>query len=229
MSRDNDIHPTAIVDGDVVLGAGNRVGAYAVLHGPLEMGDDNEIGAHAVIGVRGDELRDRRYDASAKRIRMGSRCIVREHATVHKAVYGEETVLGDDVYVMHGGYVAHDTIVADGAVLAQNAVIGGVSRVLDYGYLAMGAVLHQETVLGGYAIVAAGAAAVRHVRPFARYIPGQATTVNAYAVERYGFAEHREEIERYVLAGEAPSSDRVGAIVAAYEAQRDASNRRGEH
>lgn len=229
MPNANEIHPTAVVDGDVTLGSGNRVGPFAVLHGPLELGDDNEIGAHAVIGVRGDELRDRRYDASGKRIRIGSRCIIREHATVHKPCYGEETVVGDDVYVMHGGYVAHDTRLGDGAVLAQNTAIGGVSRVLDFGYLAMGAVLHQETVLGQYAIVAAGAAAVRHVRPFSRFIPGRPTTVNAYAVERYGFGDLREEIERYVLAGEAPTSDRLGAIVAAYEAQRDASNRRGEH
>jgi len=228
MGERNEIHPTAIVEGDVRLGSGNEIGPYAVLYGPLTLGDDNVIGPHAVIGTRGDEIWQRRYDTTGKRVELGSRCIVREHVTIHKPCYGEETVVGDDVYLMPGAYVAHDTIVGDGAVLAQNTAIGGVSRVLERGYLAIGAVLHQQAVIGQYAIVAAAAAAVKSVRPFSRHVPGQPTTVNAYAIERYGFGDQREEIERYVLDGVAPSSDRVGAMVAAYAALRDEGGR-GEY
>lgn len=224
----NQIHPTAVLEGDVRMGSGNVIDAYAVVKGPLLLGDDNLIGPHAVIGTPGDELAQRRYDTTGKRIEIGSRCIVREHATVHKPVYGELTTLGDDVFVMPGAYVAHDAILGDGAVLAQNTVIGGVSRVLERGYLAMGAVLHQQAVLGHCAIVGAAAAAVRSVRPFSRYVPGQPTTVNGYAIERYGFGEQREEIERYVLDGVPPTSDRVAAMVAEYERLRDEGGR-GEY
>jgi UDP-N-acetylglucosamine acyltransferase len=224
----NEIHPTAVVDGDVRMGSGNVVGAYCVLHGPLTLGDDNRIGPHAVIGTRGDEIWQRRYDVAGKRIEIGSRCTLREHVTVHKPCYGEATSIADDVYAMHGAYVAHDTRLGRGAVLAQNAAIGGVSRVLEGGYLAMGAVLHQEAVLGQYAIVAAAAAAVRSVRPFSRFVPGQPVTVNNYAVERYGFADQRAEIERYVLGGERPTSDRLRALVAEYDELRDAGGR-GEY
>jgi UDP-N-acetylglucosamine acyltransferase len=224
----NEIHPTAVVEGDVRMGSGNVIDAYCVLHGPLTLGDDNRIGPHAVIGTPGDEIWQRRYDASGKRIEIGSRCTLREHVTVHKPCYGELTSIGDDVYAMHGAYVAHDAILAHGAILAQNAAIGGVARVLEGGYLAMGAVLHQQAVLGHYAIVGAAAAAVRSVRPFSRFVPGQAVTANDYAIERYGFAEQREQIERYVLAGEAPASDRLRAMVAEYERLRDAGGR-GEY
>jgi UDP-N-acetylglucosamine acyltransferase len=214
----NEIHRTAVIEGDVRMGTGNVVGPYAVLIGPLVLGDDNRIGPHSVIGTAGDELRQRRYDASAKRIAIGDRCTIREHVTVHKACYGEATVLGDGVYLMHGSYVAHDTRLGDGAVLAQNAVIGGVARVLEGGYVAMGAALHQEAVLGHYAIVGAAAAAVRSVRPFTRLIPGQPVTVNEYAIERYGFADQRDEIERYVHDRRAPLTPRLAAMVAEYEA-----------
>lgn len=224
----NRIHPTALLDGDVRLGSGNVIGPFCVLEGPLTIGDDNEIGAHVVIGTRGDEIWQRRYDASSKRVEIGSRCTIREHVTVHKPCYGEATRVGDDVYLMPGAYVAHDTVLQRGAILAQNTAIGGVSRVLENGYLAMGAVLHQQAVLGHYAIVGAAAAAVRSVRPFSRFVPGQPTTVNAYAIERYGFGDLREEIERYIIERVPPVSERLGAIVAEYERHRDEGGR-GEH
>jgi len=226
--RTNEIHPTAVVDGDVVLGSGNVIGAYSVLEGPLTIGDDNWIGPHAVIGTRGDEIWQRRYDTSGKRVEIGSRCTIREHTTVHKPCYGEATVLGDDVYLMPGSYAAHDTHLHDGAILAQNTAIGGVSQVLEKGYLAIGAVLHQHAVIGHYAIVGAAAAAVRCVRPFSRFVPGQPTTVNAYAIERHGFGELREEIERWVLERIPPTSDRLAAMAAEYERLRDAGGR-GEY
>jgi UDP-N-acetylglucosamine acyltransferase len=224
----NAIHPTALLEGEIELGAGNVIGPYCVLHGPLTLGDENRIGPHAVIGTRGDEVWQRRYDTTGKRIEIGSRCTLREHVTVHKPCYGELTRIGDDVYAMHGAYIAHDTRVEDRAIIAQNAAIGGVSRILEGGYLAMGAILHQEAVLGHYAIVAAAGAAVKCVRPFSRHVPGQPITVNAYAIERYGFAEHKAEIERYVLDGSSPVSERLRAMVAEYEALRDAGGR-GEY
>lgn len=224
----NVIHPTALIDGDVEMGSGNTIGPFCVLTGPLRLGDDNDIGPHAVLGTRGDELRQRRYDATDKRIDVGSRCTVREHVTVHKPCYGDMTTIGDDVYLMHGAYVAHDTRLGDGAVLAQNAAIGGVSRVLRGGYVAMGAVLHQQTVVGHYAIVGAGAAAVKSVRPFTRFVPGQPVTVNAYAIERYGLQEHRTDIERYVLDHVVPHEGPIAAMVAEYVALRDEAGR-GEY
>lgn len=225
---ENQIHPTAVIEGDVQLGTGNVIGPFCFLEGPLRIGDDNHFTAHTVVGTRGDEIWQRRYDTTGKRVEIGSRCTFREHVTVHKPCYGEVTRIGDDVYVMPGGYVAHDTRLDRGAILCQNTAIGGVSRVLENGYLAMGAVLHQLAVIGQYAIVGAAGAAVKSVRPFSRFVPGQPATLNAYAIERYGFGELREEIEAYVLEGAAPTSPRFAAMVAEYEALRDEGGR-GEY
>ena len=81
----NSIHPTAIFEGDVLMGNGDVVGPYCVLTGPLTMGDDNGGSAHTVIGFRGDEFQQRRYDASEKAITIGDLCNIREHVTIHKA------------------------------------------------------------------------------------------------------------------------------------------------
>jgi UDP-N-acetylglucosamine acyltransferase len=213
----NRIHPTALIEGEVELGDGNEIGPYCVLQGPLRLGDGNRIGPHAVIGTHGDEIAMRGHDTAGKRVEIGSRCLVREHVTVHKPVYGDVTVIGDDVYLMHGAYVAHDTIVEDGAILAQNAAIGGLSRVLEGGYVAMGAALHQRAVLGQYAILAAAAAGIRDLRPFTRFVPGRPVSVNEYAIDRYGFAGQREEIAAYVHERRRPESARLAEMVGRYE------------
>jgi UDP-N-acetylglucosamine acyltransferase len=224
----NTIHPTAVVEGDVQMGTGNVIGAFCVLTGPLILGDDNRIGPFACIGTAGDEIKLRRYDDTGKRIEIGSRCLIREHVTVHKPCYGDITRLGDDVYLMHGAYVAHDTIVEDRATLAQNSAIGGVARVLEGGYVAMGAALHQRAIVGQYAILGAAAAGIRSLRPFTRFVPSQPVSVNAYAIERYGFTEHREEIERYVFEGKAPTTPPIASIVSHYDDLQAAAGTR-EH
>lgn len=221
----NQIHPTAVLSGEIELGDGNTIGPYSVLTGPLRIGSGNHIGPHASIGMPGDEIWQRRYDLAGKAVEIGDECTIREHVSIHKPVYGELTRIGTSVFLMHGSYVAHDSLLSDRAVLAQNAAIGGVSRLLEGAYVAMGAVVHQRAVIGHYAIVAAAAAAIKDVRPFTRFIPGQPTTVNAYAIERYGFEQHRDEIVRYVQEGRAPESDRFGAMVAQYEELHAASGR----
>ena len=224
----NDVHPTAVLDGEIEMGEGNVIGPFSVLIGPLRLGSGNHVGPHATIGTPGDEIWQRRYDVAGKAVEIGDNCTIREHVAIHKPVYGELTQIGAEVFLMHGSYVAHDTLLSDRAVLAQNTAVGGVSRILEGAYVAMGAVVHQRAVIGHYAIVAAAAAAIRDVRPFTRFIPGRPTTVNSYAIERYGFAEHHDEIARYVHEGRTPESERVGSMVAEYEELR-ASSGRGQY
>ncbi len=222
---ENEVHPTAMLSGDIEMGEGNAIGPYSVLTGPLRIGSGNQVGPLACIGTPGDEIWQRRYDAEGKLVEIGDDCTIREHVTIHKPVYGDATRIGRHVFLMHGSYVAHDAVVADRAILAQNAAIGGVSRVLEGAYVAMGAVVHQRAVIGHYAIVGAAAAAVRDLRPFSRFIPGRPTTVNVYAIDRYGLEEHRDEIVRYVEEGRAPESERIGAMVTEYETLHAASGR----
>lgn len=224
----NQIHPTAVLDGEIEMGEDNVIGPFSVLLGPLRIGSGNHVGPHASIGTPGDEIWQRRYDTAGKAVEIGDACTIREHVAIHKPVYGELTRVGSHVFLMHGSYVAHDTVVADRAVLAQNTAIGGVSRVLEGAYVAMGAAVHQRAVIGHYSIVAAASAAIRDVRPFTRFIPGRPTSVNTYALTRYGLEEHRDEIARYVHEGRPPESERIGRMVAEYE-QLHAESERGQY
>lgn len=212
----NRIHPTAILDGGVTLGANNVVLPYTILTGPLDIGDDNIIGPHTVIGSPGQDTRNPRYDSSRSHVRIGSRNIIREHVAIQKPCYGDITSIGDDTYIMHNAHIAHDTRIEDKAVVTVGVVLAGLVHVLEGASLGLGCLLHQHCVVGQYAMAAMGAVVTKNIRPFSRYIPGQPTSVNLYAVRKFGFEALEEDITSYVLHRTQPASPILTRMVDHY-------------
>jgi len=212
----NDIHSTAIIGDNVSLGKGNKILPYTVLTGPLDVGDNNIIGPHVVIGTPGEDTRNPYYDSSDSKIKIGSNNIIREFTAVQKPIDRDITCLENDIHLMHGVHIPHDAILENGVVLTPLVVIGGISRIMEYANIGMGATVHQYSIVGPYSIIATGAASIKNVKPFSRYIPGKPISVNSYAVKKFNFTEYTDEITKYVLEGICPKSDKVGSIIEKY-------------
>ncbi|SHG48467.1 UDP-N-acetylglucosamine acyltransferase [Flavobacterium micromati] len=221
----NKIHKTVIIEGDVKIGVNNEILPYSVLIGPLVIGDNNWIGPHVVIGTPGEDTKDPRHDSADKLIVIGNRNIFREHVAIQKPCYEELTIIGDDCFFMHGSHIPHDARVSNQVTLAPNVVVGGISKLLVGANIGMGAALHQHSVIGHYSIVATNAAAIKNVRPFSRYIPGKAISVNTYAINKYGFAEFEKEISDYVLNNISPKSKIISSIIEEFNLLHNESNR----
>ncbi len=221
----NQIHPTAILEGDISLGANNVVLPYTVLTGPLEIGSNNIIGPHAVIGSPGQDTRQPRYDSSGSRIRIGSWNIIREHVAVQKPCYKDLTSIGDRVHVMHNVHVPHDACIEDDVVLTPGVVLAGIVHVLRAANLGIGCMIHQHSVIGQYSMVAMGAIVTRNIKPFSRYIPGKPLSVNEYALKKYDLMSSLKEIEDYVLSSVRPKSQDLLTIVSRYDQLHAASGR----
>jgi UDP-N-acetylglucosamine acyltransferase len=65
--------------------------------------------------------------------------------------------------------------------------------------------------------VATGAATMKAIKPFSRYIPGKPISVNYYAITKYLFVEFTKEIEDYVLRNIKPTSSKIHGIVSSFE------------
>lgn len=221
----NQIHPTVIISGDVKLGARNDILPYTSLIGPLEIGDDNIIGPNVVIGSPGQDTRNPRYDSSNCRIKIGNRNIIREFTAIQKPCYRDLTEVGSDIYLMQSVHIPHDAILEDNVVITPMVVLAGITRILKGANLGMGSTVNQYCVVGQYSIVATGAAAMKNVRPFSRYIPNKPISVNDYAIKKFGFTEFTDEIYRYVLEGQKPTQSSVVEIIEHYEAYARESNR----
>lgn len=214
----NEIHPTCIIDDNVVLGKGNKILPYTIIHGPTEIGDDNIIGPHVVIGSPGQDTRNRYYDSSNARIVIGSRNIIREFTAIQKPCYKDITSIGNDVFLMQSVHIPHDAIISDKVVITPMCVLAGITRLMEGANLGMGSTVNQYSVIGQYSIVATGAAVMKNVKPFSRYIPNKPISVNAYAIKKYGFEDYTDEIIGYVMNDVKPTSKVIADIVEDFEA-----------
>lgn len=221
----NEIHPTAIIGENVNLGTGNKILPYTVIYGPTDIGNDNIIGPNVVIGTPGQDTRNRYYDSSEKKIIIGDRNIIREFTAIQKPCYEDLTFLGNDVFLMQSVHIPHDAIIEDKVVITPMCVLAGITKILEGANLGMGASVNQYTVVGQYSIVATGAAVMKNVKPFTRYIPNKPISVNQYAVDKYGFSDYTEEITAYVLQDILPKNQKVLEIVERFNQFHQASKR----
>jgi UDP-N-acetylglucosamine acyltransferase len=213
----NDIHPTAIIEGDVKLGYGNKILPYSIIKGPVEIGNDNIIGPHVCIGQPGQDTRNKYYDSSNSIIKIGDRNIIREFCSIQKPCYEDITKIGNDVFLMQSVHIPHDCRISDNVVITPMCVLAGLTKILEGANLGMSCTISQYNVIGQYSIVATGAAAVKNVKPFSRYIPGKPISVNNYAIKKFGFDEYTVEISEYVLKNIYPKSEVVLAIINKFE------------
>lgn len=209
----NNIHSTVIIEGDVKIGNNNTILPNCIIYGPTEIGDNNIIGPNVVIGTPGQDTRNRYYDSSNCKIKIGSRNIIREFTAIQKPCYEDITFVGDDVYIMQSVHIPHDAHLYDKVVVTPMTVLAGLAKVLDGANLAIGCALNQRTTIGQYSIAAAGAVVMKNIKPFSRYIPGKSISVNKYAIEKYGFGAYTDEITAYVMEDVMPTSVEIINIV----------------
>lgn len=209
----NEIHSTAFIGDNVILGNRNKILPYTIIYGPTEIGDDNIIGPHVVIGSPGQDTRNPIYDSSQSYIKIGNRNIIREFTAIQKPCYENITSLGDDIFLMQSVHIPHDAQINDKVVITPMCVLGGITRILEGANLGMGCTINQYCVVGQYSIVATGASAMKNIKPFSRYIPNKPLSINDYAINKFGFEDIHEEIKSYLFENIQPKSDKLKLII----------------
>lgn len=203
----NEIHSTAIIGENVILGKGNKILPYTVIEGPVRIGDNNVIGPHVVIGCPATDTKHVDFHFEDAGIIIGDNNIIREFSLVEQPCYEAKTMIGDNVFIMQGVHISHDNYIQNKVVITNTSVLAGLVKVLEGANIAMACTINQYTVIGQYSIVATNAACMKNVRPFSRYIPGKPISVNYYAIEKFGFQKYQSEIENYVLNGQRMESE----------------------
>jgi len=190
----NDIHPTAVIEGDVRLGSGNVIGPFVVVRGPVTIGDDNWLGAGVVVGappeVRSFEHPGLSSESAGGGVVIGSRTVIREAAQVHQGWKGVTTV-GDDAFVMNQSYVAHDCVLEDGVTLASSVLLAGHVHVGAGANLGLGTTVHQTRSIGRGAMVGMGSVVTRDLPPFSKSwgSPARVASANVVGMRRAGHEE----------------------------------------
>ena len=183
----NDIHPTAIIGDNVVLGSDNYIGPYCYFTGDVEVGNNNRFEAYCSIGSRAEHTKH--WDKEGRTL-IGSDCVFREFITIHGGTKGLLTFIDDNV-------------IEDGVTLSCGVKIGGHVHVMRDSNLGMGVVIHQYQVIGSWSMMGMGTIVPKK----AKIYPGQTWVgnpvyrlkTNMYAANKFNVGEFAmlEETARY--------------------------------
>jgi UDP-N-acetylglucosamine acyltransferase len=158
----SQVHPTAVLEGEVAIGPGSEIGALCYLRGPLVIGANTKIYPHCVIGTEGEH----RSRGPVGVIRIGDDTILRELVVVQRGTGDQETSIGDRCYIMDHGHVGHDVVIDDAVTLSPNVTLGGHTHVHRGATIGIGAMTHQFSTVGAYAMIGMGSVVTKDVSPF---------------------------------------------------------------
>ena len=208
----SSIHPTAIIEPTVQLGADVTVGAYAYLGGTAVVGDGTVIHHHGTVegntvlgrqcevfpyAAVGTKTHDLKFRGGNPGLRIGDRNVFREYVTVHFATKdGNNTVLGNDNVILAYSHIAHDCVISNHLVMSSQSALAGHVKVDDHVNVGWGAGVHQFCHVGAYAMLGAMSKVVQDVPPFfiADGNPAVIRSLNKVGLERCGFTP--EQVER---------------------------------
>lgn len=182
------VGPFAVIEDDVQVGDRCQVSPRASIKSGTTLGCDNQVGEGAVLGGNPQHLHTIEHPG---RLVVGDRNVIRENATLHRAMESDQaTILGDECLVMVGAHIAHDCIVGNNVVLTNNVMLAGHVTVGDRAYLGGGCAVHQHCRIGRIAMVGGLARVDQDVPPFVM-IDGESNQVvglNRVGLRRAGIS-----------------------------------------
>ena len=237
----SDIHPTAIMEETVEIGANVHIGPYCHVSGGVRLGDGVRLESHVVVtgdttigadthiyafASIGSSPQDLKFSEDEEtQLIIGARNKIREHVTMNPGTEGGGGVtrVGDDCLFMVGTHVAHDCQVGNHVIMANNACLAGHVELGDYAIIGGLAGIHQFCRIGAHAFVGVGGVVVEDVIPFGVATGNRAevAALNLVGLKRRGFErqqvnELRAAFKDIFLNTQGPLTARMEAADKAY-------------
>jgi len=178
----------AIVESDVIIGAGSRLEPYVYIKRWTTLGERNQISAGTVLGT--DPL-DKNFTGERSYLKIGNDNVVREHYTISRGTKPEsETVIGDGNYVMTSGHIAHNCRIGNRVVIASCSLVAGYVEVEDQAFISGGVVIHQFSKIGRLAMIGGNTRVNLDVPPYFLYTDFNVTPcgLNLVGLRRAGLS-----------------------------------------
>ncbi|GAB5496818.1 MAG: acyl-ACP--UDP-N-acetylglucosamine O-acyltransferase [Phycisphaerales bacterium] len=230
-----EVHPTAILEGDVNLADDVKIGPYCIIKGPVTLGPGVQllehvsisgpttIGAETILYPRaaiGYEPQDYKFKPGAPTagVVVGERCLIREHATIHAASNEHTpTRIGSDVFVMVNSHVGHDAVVGDNVVMVNNTCLAGHTTIQNKVTISACSMIHQNCRVGELCMLSGGTAVTTDVPPFMMvYERNEIIGLNLVGLRRNGYTKEDINVLRdtfsKVLRENLPREDLLEAL-----------------
>jgi len=201
------IDKNAIVSDKAVLGENVSVGPFSIIEENVVIGDDSQIGSHVLIKkgtqlgpecrifkgvVLGEEPQDLTFKERTSGLIIGRRNIIREYCTLHRATKeNENTIIGDDNYLMAYAHVAHDCKLGNNIILANAVNMAGHVAIDDWTIIGGIVPIHQFVQIGKHSFVGGGYRVPKDVPPYLMAVgePLMYGGLNIVGLRRRGYSK----------------------------------------
>ena len=182
------IGPLCVVGPDVRLGKNVKLVSQVSLAGHTSIGADCELYPFVSMGHPPQDFKHKGGDV---RIIIGERNIFRELVNIHPGSDAgrQDTVIGNDCYMMVGSHLAHEGQMGDHVVISNGVQIGGCVSIGDHAILGGLCAIHQFTRIGAHAFVGGMATVTSDVIPFGSVVGNMAhlAGLNVVGLKRRDF------------------------------------------
>lgn len=186
---DVEIGPFALVDEDVSVGRGARLGPFSHLYPGTRLGAGVVVGDGAVIGNKPQDLK---YQGEKTIVEIGAGTELREYVTVNRGTRATgRTRLGSQCLLMAYVHVAHDCDIGDRVVIANGVQMGGHVRIGAGAVISGMTGIHQFVSIGAGAFVGGALRVDKDVPPFSKALgdPLCWAGLNEMGLARLGYGE----------------------------------------
>lgn len=141
----NEVHKTAIINSNVIIGTGNRIGAYTV------------------IGSNG-EIRGKDQNSFSGKVLIGNNNVISEHVTIQTPFdEGSYTKIGSNNIIMAHAHIGHDAVIGDNTEICCTSIIAGYTTVKNGAKIKLHSVTRNRITIGENAVVGMGSVVTKDV------------------------------------------------------------------
>ena len=201
-----DIHSTALVSPDAVIGDGVTIGAFAIVGEGCVIGDGCTIAPRATLerfvtlapnvkvgsgSILGGEPQDLKFKGERTVVEIGENTTIREYATINRGTAQSfKTTVGKNCLIMSYVHLAHDCHVGDGVILSNGVQLAGHVTIEDKVTISGLVAVHQFARIGRYSFVGGMSRVSKDIPPFIKAVgnPIKLYGLNSVGLQRNGFA-----------------------------------------
>jgi UDP-N-acetylglucosamine acyltransferase len=202
----NQIHPTAVIGSNAVLGDNIVIGPYAVIDDDVVIGNGTHIGPHvycadgARIGnncavhhgaVVATVPQDLKFKNEKTTFEIGNSTTIREFCTLNRGTAEHmKSTVGSNCLLMAYVHVAHDCTIGDNVIIANSVQMGGHVTIEDWAIVGGLTAIHQFASIGEHAMIGGHYRVPKDVPPFilAGGAPLTYEGLNVVGLRRRGFS-----------------------------------------